>query len=382
VSACTPLGLLVGAPEGSESTANACQPPGGVATLPFGHRAAHRTAHTVAFDRAVKAAMNRSAAPVALVLGANGRFGAAVVAAFCAKGWQVVAQARRPLPSLPAGARPLAAALGDLEAFARAAAGAAVVVHAINPPYPRWRAEVLPLGRQAMAIAERLRATFMLPGNVYHYGAAMPALLREDTPQRPTAEKGRIRCELEAELAARAERGLRSIVVRAGDFFGAGTGAWFDLVIVKSLRAGKVVYPGPLDVVHAWAYLPDLARAFVAVADRRAELPAVARLHFAGHAVTGAQFLDALERAAATLGLVPAGGLRRGGMPWALIRVGGWVVPLWRGLAEMSYLWTVPHALDGSALQRLLGEVPHTDLETALGESLQALGYGPAKPRA
>ena len=323
--------------------------------------------------------MNRSAAPLAVVLGANGRFGAAAVRAFCASGWQVVAQARRPLQALPAGARPLEASLGDLEAFARVAYGAAVLVHAVNPRYPRWSAEVLPLGRQAMAVAERLRATLMLPGNVYNYGAGMPALLHEDTPQRPTTEKGRIRRELEDELVARAERGLRSIVVRAGDFFGAGTGAWFDLVIAKSLRAGKVVYPGPLDVVHAWAYLPDLARTFVAVANRRAALTAVARLHFPGHSVTGAQFLEALERAAAPLGLVPAGGLRRGRMPWTLIRLGGYVVPLWRGLAEMSYLWTVPHALDGGSLQRLIGEVPHTELETALRESLLALGYGAAR---
>jgi nucleoside-diphosphate-sugar epimerase len=253
------------------------------------------------------------------------------------------------------------------------------VVHAVNPPYSRWSAEVLPLGRQAIAVAERVRGTLMLPGNVYNYGAGMPALLHEETPQRPTTEKGRIRRELEDELVARAERGLRSIVVRAGDFFGGGTGAWFDLVITKSLRAGKVVYPGPLDVVHAWAYLPDLARAFVAVANRRAELTMVTRLHFPGHSVTGAQFLEALERAAAGLGLVPPGGLRRGRMPWTLIRLGSRVVPLWRGLVEMSYLWTVPHALDGGSLQRLIGEVPHTELETALRESLLALGYGTAK---
>jgi len=39
--------------------------------------------------------------PIALVLGANGRFGAAAVAAFAAAGWTVLAQARRAPAGLP-----------------------------------------------------------------------------------------------------------------------------------------------------------------------------------------------------------------------------------------------------------------------------------------
>ena len=115
----------------------------------------------------------------------------------------------------------------------------------------------------------RLNATFMLPGNVYNYGEPMPAVLAQDTVQHPTTRKGRIRCEIEALLAQRAARGLDGVVIRAGDFFGGGTGSWLDLVITKSLGAGKLVYPGPLDRPHAWAYLPDLARAFVAAALRQ-----------------------------------------------------------------------------------------------------------------
>ena len=38
-----------------------------------------------------------------------------------------------------------------------------------------------------------------------------------------------------------------------------------QVAIVKALAKGKLVYPGPLDRAHAWAYLPDLAQAFVAV---------------------------------------------------------------------------------------------------------------------
>jgi hypothetical protein len=61
-----------------------------------------------------------------------------------------------------------------------------------------------------------------------------------------------------------------------------------------------------------------------------------------------------------------------------VIRLGGLVVPMWRELAEMAYLWQVPHALDGAAMQRALGPLQHTDLDTALRRALTALGHASA----
>jgi nucleoside-diphosphate-sugar epimerase len=323
--------------------------------------------------------MNPTPAAV-LVIGAAGRLGQAATAAFAAAGWRVLAMARR-APSLPLpGVTRLDVALDDTAALVAQARGVRAVVYAVNPPLTAWKAQALPLARLAMDVAEKLGASFMLPGNVYNFGEQMPARLDEATPERPSTVKGRIRCDLEAEVEARSRSGLRSVVLRAGDFFGAGHGNWFDQAIVKHIGRGKLVYPGPLDVPHAWAYLPDLARAFVAAAARH-DLPAHARLHFEGHTLTGAELLAALERCALALGIVPEGGFRHGGLPWPLIRAGGLFVPMWRELAEMAYLWRVPHRLDGSEMRRALGPLPVTDLDTALTRSLQALGLaGAATP--
>jgi nucleoside-diphosphate-sugar epimerase len=256
------------------------------------------------------------------------------------------------------------------------------VVYAVNPIYTRWDSELLPDFRLGMDLAERLGARLLLPGNVYNFGAQMPALLHPETPQAPTAPKGRQRQAMEAELAERAAAGrLRASIVRAGDFYGAGSGNWFDLAIVKDIARGKLVYPGPLDAVHAWAYLPDLARAFVAVA-ARPDAPAFENLHFAGHACTGAELLAAIEAAAEAQGLRPAGGWQRAGMPWGLISAVGTVYPMWRELARMRYLWQVPHALDGSALARATGPLPATPLHDALRAVVgDAIGYRDAPPR-
>jgi nucleoside-diphosphate-sugar epimerase len=237
---------------------------------------------------------------------------------------------------------------------------------------------MMPLARAGMEVARRLSATFVLPGNVYAFGEDMPALLQESTPERPTTEKGRQRQALEAEMAAQADRGLRSIVIRAGDFFGHGSGNWFDQMIVKEVARGRLCYPGPMQVPHAWAYLPDLARCVVALASRN-DLPMHARLHFPGHTLTGTQLLDGIEAAARSLGLVTgAQAMKRSSMSWAPLRVAGLVVPLWRELARMSYLWRVPHELDGRALSVAIGAPPATPLDEALRASLLELGHGTA----
>lgn len=316
-----------------------------------------------------------------LVLGANGRFGKVAVAAFAGAGWRVLAQARqKPSATLPSGVVYLSTPLEATDDLVLASAGVGTVVFAVSPPYAKWSEQALPLARLGMDLAQRLDAAFMVPGNVYNFGADMPPLLDESAPERPTSVKGRIRCALEGELAARARKGLRSAVIRAGDFFGSGRGSWFDLVVTKTFAKGKLVYPGKLDVAHAWAYLPDLARVFVDIAE--GDIRGFERFHFPGHTLTGAQLLTAIDAAAQALGVRPSAGFKRGTMPWGILRLGGMVVPMWKEIAEMSYLWQVPHALDGTRLTRRLGELQLTPIHFAICQTLLDLGLeGNEAPR-
>lgn len=308
-----------------------------------------------------------------LVLGANGRLGRAAVEAFAHAGWEVVGQLRRP----PEGAhayQPVQVPVVETAALLRAAGRVDVVVHALNPPYTRWQQDALPLIDAAIAIAKAAHARLMFPGNVYNFGVGMPATLLESTPAQPTSRKGVLRVAMEARLREAARAGVDVVILRAGDFFGAGRGAWFDLLIAKSLARGKVVYPGRLDVLHAWAYLPDFAAAFVRVAECDQALAPFETLHFPGHAFTGAQLVAHLQTSARTLGLIgPQVVLRVSNLPWALMRAGALFVPMWRELNELRYLWDVPHALAGERLQRLIGAVPHTPLAQAMEQALKAL---------
>lgn len=314
-----------------------------------------------------------------LILGARGRFGQAAARAFARAGWQVLGQVR-PGAQGPAiaGVRGLALATSDTVALASAARGAAVVVHGLNPVYTHkaWRTDAPALLESAMRVSQVLGATLMMPGNVYNFGEALPALLREDAAQAATGVKGRIRIAMEQRLRAAAQDGsLRTVVIRAGDFFGSGTGAWLDQAVAKDLARGRVTWPGPLDVATPWAYLPDLASTFVKVAQRRSRLGAFAQLHFAGHTVTGQQWVDALASVAWEQGWLPADRkLRVSQMPWPLLRVAGLFMPTLSALAEMRYLWRTPHQLHNQNLRALIGAEPRTPFDDAVRQSLHDLG--------
>jgi nucleoside-diphosphate-sugar epimerase len=258
-----------------------------------------------------------------------------------------------------------------------------VIVNGLNAPYPDW-ARALPRQTSAVIAAARASgATVMVPGNVYVYGSSMPEILSETTPHRPDREKGRLREEMEAALRESAgfsgeseeglgeseahsgESGARLVILRAGDFLeGAASGNWFDAVIAKGAAKGRVVYPGPLDRAHAWAYLPDFARAMVGLAEMRDRLAPVEEVGFPGYTLTGRELTEAIAAAAGRP-------MRNRGFPWWALRLAAPVWPMGRELLEMRYLWERPHRIDGGKLARLLPEFRASGLEAAMRDCLR-----------
>jgi nucleoside-diphosphate-sugar epimerase len=307
---------------------------------------------------------------VVLILGAHGRLGSALVAAFARAGWQVRAQARHP-GAWPARVPPVLCDATDAQALQRAAAGVEVIVHALNPSrytLGTWRREVGQMLAHAVAAARVSGALLMLPGNVYNFGSRLPTRLDEATPEAADTPFGVIRRDMEASVAAAS---VDSVVLRAGEFFGGGRGVWFDQIIVRDVGRGIVRYPGPPDRLHAWTYVPDLAETFVQVAARRSELRGFHRFHVPGHACTGAELAAALSGAVGRPLALRA-------MSWRALGVARVFSPMMRALWTMRYLWQRPHFLDGQALTQWLGSMPHTELDTALRRALAELDMPPA----
>src|SRR5258708_15830005 len=303
-----------------------------------------------------------------VVLGGAGRLGRAAAEAFKSAGWQVASLVRgSSAGSAAPGTEIIEVDARDAQAVIAATSGADVVLDALNVPYADWERLALPLADIAIAAARESRATLIFPGNLYNYGAGMPARIDETSSMRPTSRKGAIRVAIETRMREAAGGGLRTIVLRAGDYFGGeGRGSWFDRIVVKGIAAGRLTYPGPLHVIHEWAYLPDVAQAMVQLAERRGQLAPFATLGFAGHTLTGREFVAAISRACRRDFQIDF-------VPWRLLKVMGVVVPVFRELADISYLWSTPHAIDGARLTEIIGDLPRTPLGPAIAASLAAL---------
>lgn len=301
----------------------------------------------------------------ALVMGISGGFGGAVAQALVRQGWSVRALLRDParLPARFHGAEVVVGDARDVDAVRKAAAGADLIVYGVNPPRYDWKGTAVPMLENAARVAEEQRATVLFPGNVYVLDPAQGPVFDEGAPMQPRTGKGRLRMAMEARLEQAGRRGAQVIILRMGDFIGENApSAWFGVLVKRTGTGLSLATPGPRDLVHTWAFLPDAARAAVELVERRRELPPWNVFHFRGHRLS----LNAIAKTLRTASGRPVKVKR---FPWWFVRMLAPFSVLFRGLLEMRYLWNLEVNLDDRKLQRALGHAaPHTPLELALTE--------------
>lgn len=310
----------------------------------------------------------------ALVLGATGGVGGEVARLLMQRGWQVTTLHRNPDQVKDKTAAHIWMK-GDVmvqDDVVQAAAGKSVIVHAVNPPgYRDWEKLVLPMIDNTIAAAQSSGARILLPGTVYNFGPDAFPLIAENASQFPITKKGKIRVELEHRLRLAASKGIKSLIVRAGDFFGPkAANNWFSQGLVTPGKPVSVVrYPGSAGIGHQWAYLPDVAETMVRLLEREKELGNFARFHMEGHwDHDGKQMVAAIGRVTAQ----PA--LKASWFPWPVFTLLAPFQQTFKEMLEMRYLWRNEVKMSNQALVDFLGEEPRTPLDVAVRSSLAGLG--------
>jgi nucleoside-diphosphate-sugar epimerase len=307
-----------------------------------------------------------------LILGATGGIGGEVAKAALRRGWAVRALNRH-AERVASDRRGIEWVQGDAmnEADVVAAArGVDVIVHAVNPPaYKNWALWVLPMLRNTLSAARQSGARIVLPGTLYNYGPETFPLIAENAPQQPRTRKGAIRVQMETLLRESGAQGVRSLIVRAGDYFGPTAGNnWFSQMVTAGKPVSHVMRIGKKDVGHQWGYLPDVAETMLRLLDIEDRLKDFENVHMAGHwDDNGMRMVEAIQRAVAQPVTVRA-------FPWWLLAVIWPFVRLLRELHEMRYLWMRPVRLNNARLLQLLGNEPHTPLDQAIEASLRGIG--------
>lgn len=284
-----------------------------------------------------------------IILGINGHVGHHAARAFAEAGWDVTGFGRSNKHPVP-GVTFVKGDAESVEDMRRAIGDIEIVFNALNLPYHQWdKGRMEAQAERVVAAMGKGGKTMLFPSNIYNY-AATDRVVTPDLPQRPQTPRGEIRKRVEAILEAAARRGdMQVIMLRPGDFFGPeSSNDWFDLAILRDAGKGKLALMGTPGIGHAWAYLPDLGRAFEKLAWHRKELGAFESFHFAGHFVTPEQMAAAVTAAAPVR-------LKVGYFPRVILSIGGIVDPMMREIAKMGYLWTHPMALADQRLDALLG---------------------------
>jgi nucleoside-diphosphate-sugar epimerase len=316
----------------------------------------------------------------ALVIGITGSFGGHTAQALLKRGWRLRALARNPeVAAQKAGPRtPIEWVKGDAMNPADVMAASEsvdVIVHGANPPgYRNWRGLAIPMLRATIAAATHNSARIVFPGNVYNFAPDSGSHIAEDAPQAPVTRKGRIRVEMETMLRIASVEGARVLIVRAGDYFGpAAPNSGLGWMTTRGGGRVRSVYaPGPGDIGHAWAYLPDLAETTARLLDREAGLADFDVFHFAG------QWLERSDELAASIRRVsgqPKLPIRP--FPYPMITALSPFVETFRELLEMRYLQRKPIGLDNTKLVAFLGAEPHTALDAAIRATLSDMGCLP-----
>lgn len=306
---------------------------------------------------------HRNDQEIHVVFGAGGA-GGAIVRELVAQGKLVRVVTRSGNGSYPAGVQAVAADAANPASAREACAGASVVYHAVNVPYPAWPQVLPPVMSSLIAAAGAANATLVYVDNVYAYGP-VDRPMTEEMPGAATTKKGRLRAQLAATLLAAHQAGsVRAVIGRGSDYFGPGVANSVagERVFPAILAGKKAMWVGSLDQPHTMTYVNDFARVLITLG---ASPDAYGQIWHAPAAepLTGRQFL--------TLACELAGQPPRVGTYSPLvIRLAGLFDPVLRELPELAYEFDAPFILDGSRYQAAFGgtPTPHRDaLRATLG---------------
>ncbi|WWE61528.1 NAD(P)H-binding protein [Parasalinivibrio latis] len=296
------------------------------------------------------------------VLGATGNLGSHVVRQLIDDGYRVSALVRNPNNRLPAEVMQTTGAIENIPLLDTFLSGHHALVYAVNPPYPAWKSQAMPLLETALKQAKKHDLLFVFPANVYNFNPQKTDTITNNTEMEAASEKGKIRIAMEQRIARYCSEGGRAVCIRAGDFIGKNTAnTWFDAVVSTKANKAALTLPGEVNIPHTWAYLPDLAKEISLLIGTDVENGECRRVNYPGLEFTFEELKRAMEKA---LGIP----VKTKQLPWTLLKFAGLFSPVLRELIEMRYLWQYRLRMEDDTLP----EAEVTPLEGVLEAVLES----------
>ncbi|MGY1694988.1 MULTISPECIES: NAD-dependent epimerase/dehydratase family protein [unclassified Geodermatophilus] len=239
----------------------------------------------------------------------------------------------------------------DAGALTEAAAGAAALYNAVNPPYHRWATDWPPVAAALLSAAERTGAVLVTMSNLYGYGRPTGPMTPE-SPLAATDTKGRVRVAMWREALAAHEAGRARVTeARAADFVGPQVPPAQSHLVrqLATLRRGRRAWVvGDPDVPRSWSYLPDVAATLAVLGtDERA----LGRAWHVPSSPPRSQ-RQALADLAGAMGVPP---VPVSGIPWPVLSAVGVFSPMMREVVDVRHQFDQEYVLDATATTETFG---------------------------
>ncbi len=305
-----------------------------------------------------------------------------MVRALLARGQRVRVLVRTPARArFPAEVEVVAGDAMHLTDLVDAARGCASIVHGINLPYAEWDPGMITATNRVIEAAKLVGATIVFPANIYGlkpiYEVPLPPTAPTlDHNDRPN-KKGALRNLLEETLAQNAEiDNVRTLVVRAGDFYGPGVDNGLVGPMFRNALAGKPIpWFGATENGHAFTSVDDVAAVATGILLRddrpMYDVVAVAGDHYPNAAAWAAALARAAGKSSVGVQLVAG---------WK-VRLLGLVDKQAREFAELLYQWDGAMLLDDTRARRALPDWSPTPAEASLAATMAWFRENPAASR-
>jgi nucleoside-diphosphate-sugar epimerase len=266
---------------------------------------------------------------------------------------------------LPEGAEIVAGDAYDVNKNIELTTGAAAIYQCAQPLYYEW-VEKFPRFQSAiMQVAETNKSKFIVADNLYMYGDAHGAPIREDSPYQAHTKKGKVRGEMaNAVMEAHRNGKIRTAIGRASNFFGPDDHAVTDIAIRPALLGKSINLLGRLDQPHTFSYAPDFGKLLATLGTRE---DALGQIWFTPSPapITQNEFVKIMEAELGKPVKVLAAGT-------ALMSFLGLFNPIMRETVEMMYEWTQPFIMDSTKAEKAFGW-KGTSLQQAMQETISWL---------
>ncbi|MHA1200331.1 MAG: NAD-dependent epimerase/dehydratase family protein [Candidatus Heimdallarchaeaceae archaeon] len=304
----------------------------------------------------------------AVVLGATGGLGSAVVFELSKRERSVVAvtrniqKAKKLFQDINVEIRQ--ADLMDQKDTIDAVQGSDVVYHCANVNYTKWLKEFPIINNNILAAVKEVGANLVFADNLYMYGKMQGDKISEEHPLNAESKKGKLRIRLaEQILDAHSNGEINAVIVRFGDFYGPNVVNGFTKPLLENPVKGKAAtWLEDLDKKHSLMYIRDAARGMVTASEHPNSYGQIFHVEGA-EPVTGREFISMIFQ---ELNQEP----KMKVLSENTIKILSLFIPIVKELKELIYEWKYPFIIDGTKYASTFKTTEHTSHNVAIKETL------------